>query len=86
MNSYETIKGINIENKEILSQIFDALRYANTHCNSLGFNGPSGLCGTYIYRVTENTDKELLKDIEDSDPNMIVRMDDGRVYTLHEGD
>jgi len=75
-----------IENEKIVSRICDVLRYANTHCTSLGFNGPSGLCGTYIYRVTENTDKELLKDIEDSDPNMIVRMDDGRVYTLHEGD
>lgn len=75
-----------IEDKQAKEYFYDALIYANTHCNSLGFNGPSGLCGTYIYRVTENTDEDLIKDIEEMDPNMVVRMDDGRVYTLHEGD
>jgi len=69
-----------IENKEIKSRIFDALRYANEHCSELGFNGPSGYCGVYIYKATEETN------LEDFDEDSIVRMDDGRVYILHEGD
>lgn len=72
--------------KKVKGYIFDIMRYANKHCNELGWNGPSGSCGTYIYRVTENTDPELIEELEESDPNNIVRMDDGRVYILHEGD
>ena len=45
--------------------------------------GNSGFCGVYIYRVTENTDPEVF---EYTDEDSIVRMDDGRVYILHEGD
>ena len=69
-----------IEDKKAKSYIFDALRYANKHCDSLGFNGPQGYCGVYIYKATEDTN------LEDFDEDSIVRMDDGRVYILHEGD
>lgn len=69
-----------IEDDKMKSYIFDGLRYANTHCKELGWNGPSGYCGVYIYRTTEQTN------LEDFDEDCIVRMDDGRVYILHEGD
>ena len=69
-----------VENEKQKAYIFDALRYANTHCTELGWNGPSGYCGVYIYRTTEQTN------FDDFDEDCIVRMDDGRVYILHEGD
>jgi len=71
------------ETKTVKGYIFDIMKYANTHCNELGWNGPSGYCGVYIYRVNENTDPEVF---EYTDEDSIVRMDDGRVYILHEGD
>lgn len=70
----------NIKDENAKSYIFDALRYANKHCDSLGFNGPQGYCGVYIYKTTEDTD------LENFEEESIVRMDDGRVYILHEGD
>ena len=69
-----------IDDETIKDGIFDALRYANTHCSELGWNGPSGYCGVYIYRTTEETN------LENFDEDCIVRMDDGRIYILHEGD
>ena len=69
-----------IEDEEKKAYIFDALRYANEHCKELGWNGPEGYCGVYIYKTTEETN------LEDFDEDSIVRMPDGRVYILHEGD
>ena len=62
------------------SYILDALRVANKKCTDLGFNGPNGMCGTYIYRTTPDMN------LEDYDEEDLVRMDDGRVYILREGD
>ena len=38
------------------------------------------MCGTYIYRTTPDMN------LEDYDEEDLVRMDDGRVYILREGD
>ena len=38
------------------------------------------MCGTYISRATPDIN------VEDYDEDDLVRMDDGRVYILHEGD
>jgi hypothetical protein len=41
------------------------------------------MCGTYIYRSSE----EILNNLDwDIDEDSIVRMPDGRIYVLHEGD
>lgn len=45
---------------------------------SIGFNGPEGFCGVYIYRVPD--------DMEISEYSYTVTMPDGRKYILHEGD
>ena len=63
--------------------VFDALREANKKCKDIGFNGPMGLCGTYIYRITPEVEADV---IEYSDPDEIVELPDGRKYKLHEGD
>lgn len=68
------------ETKTVKGYIFDIMRYANTHCTELGWNGPAGYCGVYIYKTTEQTI------FDDFDEDSIVRMDDGRIYILHEGD
>lgn len=65
----------------ILDCLLDGLKIANQKCTRLGWNGPSGMCGTYIYRSSEQIIKEL-----EIDEDSVVRMPDGRVYTLHEGD
>lgn len=66
--------------KRAWSYILDALRVANKKCTDLGFNGPNGMCGTYISRATPDIN------VEDYDEDDLVRMDDGRIYILHEGD
>ena len=43
------------ETKTVKGYIFDIMRYANTHCTELGWNGPAGYCGVYIYKTTEQT-------------------------------
>ena len=73
----------NPTDKMVLSHILRGLKTANQKCHSLGFNGPQGMCGTYIYRSSE----EILTNLDwDIDEDSIVRMPDGRIYTLHEGD
>ena len=42
----------NNRTKTAWSFILDALRVANKKCTNLGFNGPKGMCGTYIDRAT----------------------------------
>lgn len=69
------------KDKFVLNVILNGLKTANQKCTSLGFNGPKGMCGTYIYRSSEKIIEEY--EIPEED---IVRMDDGRVYVLHEGD
>ena len=71
------------KDKYVLSVLLNALRTANQKCTDLGWNGPQGLCGTYIYRSSE---KILEENGWDEDDSSIVRMPDGRIYTLHEGD
>lgn len=69
--------------KLVLNHILGGLKIANQKCRSLGWNGPQGMCGTYIYRSSE----EILNNLDwDIDEDSIVRMPDGRIYTLHEGD
>lgn len=69
--------------KLVLDHILRGLKEVNQKCHSLGFNGPQGMCGTYIYRSSE----EILNNLDwDMDEDSIVRMPDGRIYTLHEGD
>lgn len=73
----------NPTDKLVLNHILKGLKVANQKCRSLGWNGPQGMCGTYIYRSSE----EILKNLDwDIDEDSIVRMPDGRIYTLHEGD
>ena len=73
----------NPTDKLVLDHILRGLKIANQKCRSLGFNGPQGMCGTYIYRSSE----EILNNLDwDIDEDSIVRMPDGRIYTLHEGD
>ena len=67
----------------VLSVLLNALRTANQKCTDLGWNGPQGLCGTYIYKSSE---KILEENGWEEDDSSIVRMPDGRIYTLHEGD
>lgn len=71
------------KDKYVLSVLLNALRTANQKCTDLGWNGPQGFCGTYIYRSSE---KILEENGWDEDDSSIVRMPDGRIYTLHEGD
>jgi hypothetical protein len=71
------------QDQYVLSRILDALKIANQKCTSLGWNGPQGYCGVYIYRSSEEIIKENGLSEDDSS---IVRMPDGRIYTLHEGD
>ena len=67
----------------VLNHILKGLKIANQKCRSLGWNGPQGMCGTYIYRSSE----EILNNLDwDIDEDSIVRMPDGRIYVLHEGD
>lgn len=67
----------------VLNRILDGLKIANQKCCSLSWNGPQGMCGTYIYRSSE----EILNNLDgDIDEDSIVRMPDGRIYILHEGD
>ena len=73
----------NPTDKLVLDHILRGLKIANQKCRSLGWNGPQGMCGTYIYRSSE----EILNNLDwDIDEDSIVRMPDGRIYTLHEGD
>lgn len=73
----------NPTDKLVLNHILNGLKIANQKCRSLSFNGPQGMCGTYIYRSS----KEILNNLDwDIDEDSIVRMPDGRIYTLHEGD
>ena len=67
--------------KLVLDHILRGLKEANQKCRSLGFNGPQGMCGTYIYRSSQ----DIINDFE-PDEDSIVRMSDGRIYILHEGD
>ena len=62
------------------SHILEGLRIANKKCTNLRWNGPDGLCGTYIYRITPEVN---LDDLEERD---IITLDDGRKYVLCEGD
>lgn len=62
------------------SRILKGLRIANKKCTDLWWNGPAGLCGTYIYRITPEVN---LEDLEERD---IITLDDGRKYVLHGGD
>ena len=71
----------NKKDQYVLDIILDALRIANQKCTSLGWNGPQGMCGTYIYRANE----EIVNDLG-IDESSVVRMPDGRIYILHEGD
>lgn len=73
----------NPTDKLVLNHILKGLKIANQKCRSLGWNGPQGMCGTYIYRSSE----EILNNLGwNIDEDSIVRMPDGRIYTLHEGD
>lgn len=71
----------NKKDQYVLGVILDTLRIANQKCTSLGWNGPQGMCGTYIYRASE----EIVDDLG-IDEDSVVRMPDGRIYILHEGD
>ena len=71
------------KDKIVLNSILDALRIANQKCDRLYWNGPQGMCGTYIYRSSE----KILQNLDwKPDEGSIVRMPDGRVYILREGD
>lgn len=73
----------NPTDKLVLNHILKGLKIANQKCRSLGWNGPQGMCGTYIYRSSE----EILNNLDwEIDEDSIVRMPDGRIYILHEGD
>lgn len=73
----------NPTDKLVLNHILDGLKIANQKCRSLSWNGPQGMCGTYIYRSSE----EILNNLDGNiDEDSIVRMPDGRIYILHEGD
>ena len=58
--------------------IRDLIELAHNVETSIGFNGPDGYCGVYIYRVP--------KDMEVPKYSHLVIMPDGRKYVLHEGD
>ena len=79
----------NEEFEQYLKEEFDSMgRYIESIKNlinlahdvetSIGWNGPEGFCGVYIYRVPEG--------MEISEYSYTVTMPDGRRYILHEGD
>ena len=76
-------KHLDLSNNDVKfawSHILEGLQIANKKCTNLGWNGPDGLCGTYIYRITPEVN---LDDLEERD---IITLDDGRKYVLCEGD
>lgn len=58
--------------------IQNLIKLAHDVETSIGWNGPEGFCGVYIYRVPEG--------MEISEYSYTVTMPDGRRYILHEGD
>lgn len=64
--------------KRYIESIKNLINLAHDVETSIGWNGPEGFCGVYIYRVPEG--------MEISEYSYTVTMPDGRRYILHEGD
>lgn len=64
--------------KRYIESIKNLINLAHDVETSIGWNGPEGFCGVYIYRVPEG--------MEISEYSYTVTMPDGRKYILHEGD